>query len=464
MTKRDLEEGAKIEQYRRLIISIPQANQYLLLYILDLLAVVEHNSDKNMMTAQNLAIVFQPSILSHPNLSSKDEHLAAVEVIEFLIEHQDHFVLALSNPPPKDVPPEELTSQIPSEIEDYVIIPSDSDEEVLEYQVHLGGGSLLAKTQTSHQFFGKFERKKRMERMPTTPTEEEPKNLNLTVSHDTPPPRPGHSSPLFTSTFFRRRSYSQTDGAVDDHRLPSAADASKNLESRPSKPTHHPSIRVSPPKSSVKPERSLSSNGVDQMEPKHPYISFPSPVRSDECLVTRVSGSELTGSSGTWNQGRLTDSKPPFRNTYSAKRTYRHSNPPSPETTIVPVSPPPNEPHLSPALSSQKIHISPTFGPTYSMDRQSASSQSSVLDALGPVMPSSKPEGSVPWSHGSPVKNTLGFMPQQASLSDVPKNPSTTLGDPIPSSNNTNPGTKHDDLDIKFAKVVLTLSTPRPSP
>ncbi|WFD20594.1 GTPase activating protein (GAP) for Rho1p [Malassezia caprae] len=143
MTKRDLEQSAKIEQYRRLIISIPQANQYLLLYILDLLAVVEHNSNKNKMTAQNLAIVFQPSILSHPNLSSKDEHLAAVEVIEFLIEHQDHFVLALSNPPPKDVPPEELTSQIPSEIEDYVIIPSDSDEEVSEYQWTINDYHLL---------------------------------------------------------------------------------------------------------------------------------------------------------------------------------------------------------------------------------------------------------------------------------------------------------------------------------
>jgi len=463
MTKRDLEEGSKIEQYRRLIISIPQASQYLLLYILDLLAVVENNSDKNKMTAQNLAIVFQPSILSHPHLGSKDEHLAAVEVIEFLIEHQDHFVLALSKPPPKDVPPEDLTTQIPPEIEDYVIVPSDSDEEVSEYQVHLGGGSLLAKPQTSYQLFGKLERKKRMDRLPTTPTEEEPRNFNFTVGHGTPPHRPGHSSPLFTSTFFRRRSNSHTYGGMDDHRLSLAADAPKNQEFRASKPTRHPSIRVSPPTSTLKPERSVSSNGVDEMEPKHPYTYFLSPVRSDECLVTGASKPDFSGTPGASKQSRATASRPPLSKSHSAKHSSRYSNSSS-EFVQPPKSLPPHEAHLSPALPLGNIQLYSTISPAISMDRQSASSQSSVMDALGPVMPSSKSESSVPHPHGSPVQKTLGFMPKEDTSPDVSSDSKVSLGQPARLSDDTNPGSIHDDLNMKFAKVVLTLSTPKSLP
>lgn len=471
MTKRDLEQGSKIEQYRRLITSIPQANQYLLLYILDLLAVVETNSHTNKMTAQNLAIVFQPSILSHPHLDSKDEHLAAVEVIEFLIEHQDHFVLALSKPPPKDVPPEELTSQIPAEIEDYVIIPSDSDEEVSEYQVHIGGGSLLAKSQTStHPRFGKLDWKKRLERMPTTPTDEEPKHLNLNVANSTSPHRSGLSSPLFPPSFFRRRSISQTDGGSEDHRMPAATELSKTHEQRSFKPSHRPSIRVSPPSSSVKPERSISSNGVDSIDQKYPYTSLHSPVRSDECLVTRPS-SDHNESPLSTHPSRHSVSRPPFRKSHSARHSSRLTSPPSPEVTYAPGLP-------MPALPLEKIHSSPTPGSTFSSDQLSTSSYVNVMDALGPVKSSSEREGqnitpsylsAVSGSHESHTQTSLGSSAQTSSLpttgAAVESTTSQATVDPLePSSNNSIPGTIHDDIDLKFAKVVLTLSAPKSLP
>ena len=42
-----------IATYKRLIRSMPRANQYLLLYVLDLLSVFARKSDKNLMTAKS---------------------------------------------------------------------------------------------------------------------------------------------------------------------------------------------------------------------------------------------------------------------------------------------------------------------------------------------------------------------------------------------------------------------------
>jgi RhoGAP domain len=43
-----------IATYQRLIRSMPRANQYLLLYVLDLLSVFARKSDKNLMTATSM--------------------------------------------------------------------------------------------------------------------------------------------------------------------------------------------------------------------------------------------------------------------------------------------------------------------------------------------------------------------------------------------------------------------------
>lgn len=42
-----------IQEYKRLIKTMPRGNQYLLLYVLDLLSVFARKSDKNLMTASS---------------------------------------------------------------------------------------------------------------------------------------------------------------------------------------------------------------------------------------------------------------------------------------------------------------------------------------------------------------------------------------------------------------------------
>ncbi|KAL9936874.1 hypothetical protein V8E36_004109 [Tilletia maclaganii] len=154
LLKQPFDVASAIRTYRLLITSMPAANQYLLLYVLDLLAVFARESDKNLMPPSNLAVIFQPGIFSHPShLQNPAEHKVAVEALEFMITHQDHFVLGLSPPPPPNVRPEDLTgvskplSPVPQsatgiQAED-VLLPSDSDEEqdVAAFKAHRGGGA-----------------------------------------------------------------------------------------------------------------------------------------------------------------------------------------------------------------------------------------------------------------------------------------------------------------------------------
>ncbi|KAE8271923.1 hypothetical protein A4X09_0g393 [Tilletia walkeri] len=154
MIKQPFDVDSAIRTYRLLITSMPAANQYLLLYVLDLLAVFARESEKNLMPPSNLAVIFQPGIFSHPShLQNPTEHKIAVEALEFMITHQDHFVLGLSRPPPPNVKPEDLTgvskplTPIPSSADgicaEDLLIPSDSDEEqdTTAFVAHRGGGA-----------------------------------------------------------------------------------------------------------------------------------------------------------------------------------------------------------------------------------------------------------------------------------------------------------------------------------
>ncbi|KAF8896430.1 Rho GTPase activation protein [Infundibulicybe gibba] len=88
-----------IRTYKQLIRSLPQFNQYLLLYVLDLLSVFARKADKNLMTASNLAVIFRPGIINHPSHEmSPEEHAPSQRVLEFLIAHQDWFMLEISSP------------------------------------------------------------------------------------------------------------------------------------------------------------------------------------------------------------------------------------------------------------------------------------------------------------------------------------------------------------------------------
>lgn len=92
----DFDADAAIKTYQRLITEIPPLNRQLLLYILDLLAVFASKSDLNLMNATNLSAIFQPGLLSHPghDLSPPDYRLSQ-DVLIFLIENQDHFLVGM---------------------------------------------------------------------------------------------------------------------------------------------------------------------------------------------------------------------------------------------------------------------------------------------------------------------------------------------------------------------------------
>ncbi|KAJ2922555.1 hypothetical protein H1R20_g14545, partial [Candolleomyces eurysporus] len=67
---------------------------------LDLLSVFARKSDKNLMTATNLAVIFRPGLISHPQHEmSPQEHALSQKVLEFLIAHQDWFMLDIPPPP-----------------------------------------------------------------------------------------------------------------------------------------------------------------------------------------------------------------------------------------------------------------------------------------------------------------------------------------------------------------------------
>ncbi|KAJ5893238.1 hypothetical protein N7495_004929 [Penicillium taxi] len=86
-----------VETYQRLIIELPPLNKQLLLYILDLLAVFASKSEQNRMTSANLSAIFQPGLLSHPQHDmSPEEYKLSQDVLIFLIENQDHFLVGMS--------------------------------------------------------------------------------------------------------------------------------------------------------------------------------------------------------------------------------------------------------------------------------------------------------------------------------------------------------------------------------
>ena len=58
--KKPYNQEAAIATYKRLIHSMAHANQYLLLYVLDLLSVFSRKSDKNLMTAQSKLFLSPP--------------------------------------------------------------------------------------------------------------------------------------------------------------------------------------------------------------------------------------------------------------------------------------------------------------------------------------------------------------------------------------------------------------------
>lgn len=93
----DFDHDGAVKEYQRLITQLPPLNRQLLLYILDLLAVFASKSDLNRMNSANLAAIFQPGIISHPNHDmSPLEYKLSQDVLIFLVENQDNFLFGMA--------------------------------------------------------------------------------------------------------------------------------------------------------------------------------------------------------------------------------------------------------------------------------------------------------------------------------------------------------------------------------
>ena len=96
-TMPNLDHDKVIHTYQQLITELPALNRQLLLYILDLLAVFASKADVNLMTSANLSAIFQPGLLSHPNHAmSPQEYRLSQDVLIFLIDNQDSFLIGMS--------------------------------------------------------------------------------------------------------------------------------------------------------------------------------------------------------------------------------------------------------------------------------------------------------------------------------------------------------------------------------
>ncbi|KAI0460998.1 hypothetical protein LJB42_001327 [Komagataella kurtzmanii] len=94
---------AALKEYALLFNYLPKESRHLILYILDLLSLCTQHRDKNLMTAKNLAAVFQPSILTHPDHDmSPEEYALSHAVLEIWIEFS-YILIARLNDSPQEI-------------------------------------------------------------------------------------------------------------------------------------------------------------------------------------------------------------------------------------------------------------------------------------------------------------------------------------------------------------------------
>lgn len=92
-----LNSEVTIQTYQKLVTELPPLSRHLLLYLLDLMAVFADKADVNNMTTPKLAAIFQPALLSHPeHCLSPNEQQLSQNVLIFLIENQDHFLIGMA--------------------------------------------------------------------------------------------------------------------------------------------------------------------------------------------------------------------------------------------------------------------------------------------------------------------------------------------------------------------------------
>ena len=111
----DFDHAKAITTYQKLITELPPLNRQLLLYILDLLAVFSSKSDLNRMTSGNLSAIFQPGLLTHPSHDMEPrEYRLSQDVLIFLIENQDSFLVGMSGTAADEKTVKEVQSGVPA--------------------------------------------------------------------------------------------------------------------------------------------------------------------------------------------------------------------------------------------------------------------------------------------------------------------------------------------------------------
>ncbi|KAI0091091.1 Rho GTPase activation protein [Irpex rosettiformis] len=218
IAKKPYNRDEVITRYKRLIRSLPRANQYLLLYVLDLLSVFARKSDKNLMTAKNLAVIFRPALLSHPTHElSPHEHQLSQDVLEFLIEHQDWFMLEI---PPPSAASRDVQAPVGVEPIDMTI---SSDDEGAWQLVRSSSGRVSRRRTTS-------------ERPNELPGRMRGEADNLSPVLETPPSREGHPIKVTRSRTMpstRATRYRQGNASTDDESHPKVLKKQKRTSMQP---------------------------------------------------------------------------------------------------------------------------------------------------------------------------------------------------------------------------------------
>lgn len=189
-----------------------------MLYILDLLAVFAEGSTQNLMPATNLAAIFQPGLLSHPNHDmNPQEYKVSQEVLIFLIQHQDRFLpttAATQDPPPHPPIQQQQLQQQPQQPQSlqgqrksaappakYVgsYPPTETPVPIPRSR------TFTKKSNSSPTFAGKVLRRHRSTRTPQSPRLAMGQEEQRRVSEGSEPNSPGGEAEPLVATFSRRK-------------------------------------------------------------------------------------------------------------------------------------------------------------------------------------------------------------------------------------------------------------------
>lgn len=144
-----------IDEYKKMVDQLPQLSKQLLFYILDLLAMVQNQSSENLMSSRNLAAIFQPSILSHPDHDlDPTEYALSQLVVEFLIQYAYKLLPNQDNLPPlpkENNPKDSLTVKTHARKHSKSLSSNNHDDDLVGYQNNVNSKSLPI-IDTDHDF------------------------------------------------------------------------------------------------------------------------------------------------------------------------------------------------------------------------------------------------------------------------------------------------------------------------